>query len=85
VGVDGHMALSAITVMESCGLWGCILAGILAARLAQLSVTTYGSLILSNSGCLGTYITMNWITINFTQKCRQNSLRCVWVFAKCVD
>ena len=63
-----HRILSATTVMESCGLWGCILAGMLAAQLAQLSVTTCGdrSSVLSDIGRVGISITMNWITTNCT-------------------
>ena len=32
-----HHVMLAATVMESSGLWGCVLGGLLAARLAQLS------------------------------------------------
>ena len=37
VGVADHHLVSAAAVVESSGLWGCLLAGVLAARLAQLS------------------------------------------------
>ena len=37
VGVADRQLVSAATVVESCGLWGCLLAAVLAARLAQLS------------------------------------------------
>ena len=37
VGVGDHRLVSAAAVVESSGLWGCLLAGVLAARLAQLS------------------------------------------------
>ena len=35
VGVADRHLVSAATVVQSCGLWGCLLAGVLAARLAQ--------------------------------------------------
>ena len=35
VGVADHHLVSAATVMQSYGLWSCLLAGVLAARLAQ--------------------------------------------------
>lgn len=37
VGVADYRLVSPATVVQSSGLWGCILAGVLAARLAQLS------------------------------------------------
>ena len=77
VGVADHMTLSAVTIMESSGLWGCILAGILATRLAQLSHTPCRSIALNDLVCVGTVITMNWTTISCTYKCLLNSLRCI--------
>ena len=59
MGVAGHMTLSVVTVMETCGLWGCILAGILAARLAQLSLTPCRPIVLSDTGCVCRYIYYN--------------------------
>ena len=37
VGVADRHPVSAAAVVESSGLWGCLLAAVLAARLAQLS------------------------------------------------
>lgn len=75
VGVADRHLVSAATVVESCGLWGCLLAGVLTTRLAQLSY--HGNVIIKMTWplCLDMCTTMNLIITKSTFKCLQNFLR----------
>lgn len=70
VGGADHCSVSAASVVESCGLWGCLLAGMLAARLAQLSIVVITA--SSNIHSVGMFTTMNWTIISSMYKCLQH-------------